>query len=100
MRKRIRYAGHLEVRLDLRSIPRQLPRRIYHRAKELFFDNLTGNFVAVARARYAGKIRDMMVAFSEKKDEIVLVTVHPLKPQQKANRVASGRWVRYEKGKE
>jgi len=73
---------------------------MYQRAKELFYDKITGNFVAIARARYAGNIRDMMVAFSEKENEIILVTVHPLKPRQKSNRVASGRWVPYEKGKE
>lgn len=99
LRRRIRYAGHLQLRLGLRKIPRQLPRRIYHRAKELFYDRITANFVAVARARYAGKTREMMVAFSEMDDEIILITVHPLKPRQKANRVASGRWVPYEKGK-
>ncbi len=51
--------------------------------------------MAVARARYSGRTRDVMVAFLEKDDEVLLITVHPLKPQQKANRIASGRWVAY-----
>jgi len=96
LRKRIRYADHLQLRLRLRRIPRYLPRRVYQRAKELFFDNTTENFIAVAQARYGGKTREMMVAFSEKDDEVILITVHPLKPQQKANRVASGRWIPHE----
>ena len=65
----------------------------------MFYDKVTGNFVGTARARYAGKIREIMVAFLEKDDEIILVTVHPLKPHQKANRIASGRWVPYERQK-
>ena len=98
-RKRIRYADHLQFRVALRRIPKHLPRNLYRRTKEVFFDNITGNYVAIGRARYGGKIRDMMVAFVEKDDEITLVTVHPLKPRQKANRVASGRWVSYEREK-
>ena len=88
-------ADHLRLRLALRRIPEGLPRRVHKRAKELFYDRMTGNLVAVARARYSGRTRDVMVAFLEKDDEVLLITVHPLKPQQKANRIASGRWVAY-----
>ena len=97
--KRIRYSEHLQLRLGLRRIPRHLPRSVYQRARELFYDNRTGNLVAIARARYGGRFREMMVAFSEKKDEVILVTVHPLKPRQKANRIASGRWIPHEREK-
>jgi hypothetical protein len=83
----------------MRRIPRTLPRNIFKRAKEIFYDRITGNFVAVGSARYAGKMREMMVAFSEKYDEITLITVHPLKPHQKANRTASGRWIPHEREK-
>ena len=99
-RKRVRYAEHLHLRLALRRIPEQLPRRIYKRAKERFFDTATGNFVAVARARYAGKIREMAVSFAEDGESIMLITVHPLQAHQKNNRIVSGRWVFYEKEKE
>ena len=98
-RKRIRYAEHLRLRLVLRRIPEQLPRRIYTRAKERFFDTVPGNFVAVARARYAGKIREMAVVFVEDEESIALITIHPLQPHQKNNRIVSGRWVPYEKEK-
>jgi len=97
--KRIRYSDHLQLRLSLRKIPRPLPRSIYRRAKEVFYDNGTGHLVTVARARYGGRLCEMMVAFSETKDEVTLVTVHPLKLRQKANRIASGRWIPYESEK-
>ncbi len=99
-RERIRYAKHLRLRLVLRRIPEQLPRRIYKRAKERFFDTATGNFVAVARARYAGKIREMAVSFAKDEESIILITVHPLQEHQKTNRIVSSRWVPYEKEKE
>src|SRR5262245_54498814 len=97
LRKRIRYSDHLQLRLNLRRIPSPLPRNVYRRAKELFYDSRTGHFVAVARARYGGRFREMMVAFSETKEEVTLVTAHPLKPRQKANRIASGRWIPHER---
>ena len=96
-RRRILYADHLRLRLALRKIPEQLPRRIYYRAQERFFDTITSHYVAVARARYAGKIREMAVSFEEAGETVILITIHPLKAQQKTNRIASRRWVLYEK---
>jgi hypothetical protein len=67
----------------------------------MYYDHRTENIIAVSRARDGGKFREMMVAFLlESKEEITLVTVHPLKPRQKANRIASGRWIPYEREKE
>lgn len=74
-RKRIQYADHLRLRLAPRRIPEQLPRRIYRRAKERFFDTATHHHVAVARARYAGKIREMAVPFEE--NEATYPHYHP-----------------------
>ena len=99
MAKRIRYSDHLKLRLSRRRIPRSLPRSIYRRAKEVFYDHTTGHLVAVARSRYGGRLREMMVAYSEVKDEVTLITVHPLKPRQKTNRIASGRWIPHEEKK-
>lgn len=62
-RKRVVYVDHLYLCLALRQVPEQLPRRIYLRAKEQFFDTNTQHRVAVARARYAGKMREMAVSF-------------------------------------
>lgn len=96
-RRHIRYADHLRLRLALRKIPEQLPRRIHQRAKEWFFDTVTQHCVAVARARYAGKLREMAVSFEDNGEIITLITIHPLKAQQKTNRVNARRWVPYEK---
>jgi hypothetical protein len=96
-RRRIIYADHLHLRLGLRKIPAQLPRRIYLRAKEQFFDTNTQHCVAVARARYAGKMREMAVSFEDDGETVTLITIHPLKEQQKKNRINAQRWIPYEK---
>ena len=96
-RRRIQYADHLRLRLALRQVPEQLPRRIYQRAHERFFDTATHHRVAVARARYAGKIREMAVSFEDDGETVTLITIHPLKEQQKTNRINARRWVPYEK---
>jgi hypothetical protein len=96
-RRRIQYADHLRLRLALRQVPEQLPRRIYQRAKERFFDTVTHHRVAVARARYAGKIREMAVSFEDDGETVTLITIHPLKAQQKTNRINARRWVPYDK---
>lgn len=96
-RRRIQYADHLRLRLTLRKIPEQLPRKIYQRAKERFFDTVTHHRVAVARAHYAGKIREMAVSFEDNGETVTLITIHPLKEQQKTNRINARKWVPYEK---
>ena len=95
--KRIVYADHLHLRLTLRQIPEQLPRRIYLRAKEQFLDTNTRHRVAVARARYAGKMKEMAVSFDDDGETATLITIHPLKEGQKANRINAQRWIPYEK---
>jgi hypothetical protein len=96
-RRRIIYADHLHLRLTLRQIPKQLPRRLYLRAKEQFFDTNTRHRVAVARARYAEKMREMAVSFEDDGETVTLITIHPLKEQQKKNRINAKRWIPYEK---
>ena len=91
------YADHLRLRLLLRDIPEQLPRRIYLRAKEQFFDTTTHHRVAVVRARYAGKTREMALSFDDDGETVTFITIHPLKEQQKTNRINAQRWIPYEK---
>jgi hypothetical protein len=96
-RRRIIYADHLYLRLALRQMPEQLPRRIYLRAKEQFFATNTQHRVAVAHARYVGKMREMAVSFEDDGETVTLITIHPLKGQQKTNRINTHRWTPYEK---
>lgn len=90
--KRITYSPHLKFRLKLRKIPYLLPIEIYKTSKEQYFDTVTKNLVAVKKLVYKGKSREIMLAYTENSIEITLITIHPLKTEQKFNRIRSNRW--------
>ncbi|MDP3725340.1 MAG: hypothetical protein Q8R20_02640 [Nanoarchaeota archaeon] len=92
MEKEIFYSPHLEFRLKLRKIPRVLPEKIFASSSEHYFDRETGLFIAIGRSVYRKKRRDVAVVYKEAGNDILLVTIHPLKPGQKENRVQAGRW--------
>lgn len=90
--KRISYTSHLELRLKLREIPYDLPRKIYETAKERYFDSATRKLTAVQKVRYKGEIRDFVLVYDEYDQDVALITLHPLKIHQKVSRIKSGRW--------
>ncbi len=89
---RIRYSQHLVVRLKLRGISRTLPRTVFSRASRRFTDGMTGFSVAVHAMRFQGKRREMCLVYCKDRDEILFITIHPLKTRQVNNRLQSGRW--------
>ena len=93
--KRVVYTKHLLYRLEVRGITRAVPEQIVRTATERYFDTSTEHFVAVKQVWYLGKIRDMMVAYQESKTIIELITIHPLKQDQKDGRLSSGRWIAF-----
>lgn len=88
----IRYSEHLKHRLTLRGIPYKLPKKIYKTAKQRYLDNVTGLLIAVKRTRYKAKLRDLALIYTENEDEALLITIHPLKHNQKIQRINSKRW--------
>ena len=88
----ITYSQHLEFRLKLRLMPRELPRTIYQESEERYLDIVTGLNIAVGVADYQGKMRELAVAFRKDNNRINLITIHPLKSNQKLRRVILGRW--------
>jgi hypothetical protein len=90
--KKIVYSPHLIFRLKLREIPYFLPRKIYQTSKEHYFDTETQKKIAVGKTRYKNKLREMAVIYEEMNDQIILITIHPLKKYQKLNRIKLGRW--------
>ena len=89
---KIHYAKHLKNRLALRNIEYDLPKIVYQNAEERYFDNETGHLIAVMETDLYGKPRELMVAYEKKKDIITLLTIHPLKSEQKNNRIKRDRW--------
>lgn len=92
--KEIRYSKHLQTKLALRNIPGELATDIYREAHDRFSDKQTGYMVAVEQAQIYGHQREVMIAYEEKGETVVIITVHPLKKGQKENRIATGRWVK------
>jgi hypothetical protein len=76
----------------MREIDDELPQRIYKDARERYLDEQTGHLIAVMNTELYGKTREVMVAYSAAQDQIILLTIHPLKSGQIDNRIRSGRW--------
>lgn len=86
------YSQHIKNRLRLRHIEYDLPKTVFEQAAERYFDNETKHCVAVSRAVFYDKIRDIMIAYDIIGENVKLLTIHPLKKGQKENRIESGRW--------
>ncbi len=89
---KVLYTDHIKNRLGLRKIEYDLPKEIFEQAKERYLDKETGHSIAVMRAVFCGKIKEIMVAYVIEQADVKLLTIHPLKAGQKENRIESGRW--------
>lgn len=69
---------------------------IFENPDEKYFDTETNNFIAIKKSDYFGKNRDIMIVYNEQNDAIKIITIHPLKQDQKMRRIESGRWKKYE----
>jgi hypothetical protein len=91
--KPVRYSDHLEDRLVLRHIGRDVPERIIRQAERTFTDTATGYRIAVATVAYRGVNHLMIVVFEETESEIVAVSIHPLDERDVERKIRNGRWI-------
>lgn len=96
MEKEIIYTAHLRFRLKIREIPDDIPKQIYKKAKEKYFDSKTGYYVAVGKLYYKNRFREMVLVYEETASEIRIITIHPLKPYEKLSKIKSKRWQKNE----
>ena len=82
--------------MRLRHIPAQLPELVYFEAERRVLDNQTGLLVALKRLEIQGKWRDMALSYTQSDEDIVLITIHPLREDQYERRLASGWWQPHE----
>ena len=75
---RIEYSGHLKLRLKIRKIPEDYPKKIYENPEQKFFDNAEQRFIAIKKLYYNKKMRNMMIAYEKKQDLAEIVTIHPI----------------------
>ena len=93
---KIIYTEHLELRLKIRKIPADYPKIIYKSPEQKFFDVSEGTFIAIKKVHYNKKIRNMMIAYDKKDEEIEIITIHPITDEKIINRVVRGRWIKNE----
>ena len=91
---KIEYTEHLENRLLLRGIGHEVPRYIFESTSERYLDLATGHSVAVKEVELYGRMREVMVAYIVEEGCAKLLTVHPLKANEKENRIKGNRWRR------
>jgi len=53
---KIKYTAHLKFRLKVREIPSLLPKEIFKKAQEHYYDSSTGHYVVVHKIKFKDKI--------------------------------------------
>jgi hypothetical protein len=91
--KPVRYSDHLEDRLVMRHIGRDLPEHIIREAARRCTDTATGYRIAVATVAYRGANQLRMVAVEEPVSESVAVRIHPLDERDVERKISNGRWI-------
>ncbi len=92
--KPIRYSKHLIYKMALRKMSASLVEKVFREADAKYEDKDTGYTIAIKSLKLHNKLRDLALTYEEKEDEIIFITIHPLKEGQKENRINSGRWKR------
>jgi len=87
--KKIKKADYLLRCLEIDNI---LPTRIYKTSKEKYFDSFTNYNIAIGKAQYKGKIREIATVYEETVGEVRIITIYPLKTYEKISKIESGRW--------
>jgi len=86
------YTNHLRLRMKLRRVPHDLPKRIYLNAKDRYWDLITLHYIAVMICDFNGKQKEMALSYDEKDKIVELITIHPIKTIQRLSRIKTGRW--------
>jgi len=90
------YTPHLELRLKIRKIPQDYPKRIYEEPNQTFYDQVERNHIAIKKLKYNKKMRNTMIAYEKKNDTIEIITIHPITDEKIINRALNGRWTKHE----
>ena len=77
----------------MRRIPNDLGEKIFREADAYYRNGVTNWFIVIKRLNFQNKERDMALTYARGEDEIIFITLHPLKENQKADRIESRRWI-------
>ena len=73
----VTYTDHLKIRLKIRKVPDDYPRKIYENPEQKYFDLIEGTNIAIKKLKYNKKLRNMMIVYEKKGNVIEIVTIHP-----------------------
>jgi len=90
---KIIYSPHLKRRIKERNFPEDYPRKIYAKTKQHFQDVETGHHIAIARLKYAKKLRSLVISYDIIGSNIEIITIHPISIQEIKKRIRTGRWI-------
>ncbi|MBI2971419.1 MAG: hypothetical protein HYY37_03320 [Candidatus Aenigmarchaeota archaeon] len=91
---KISYTAHLKLRLKIRKIPEDYPRKIYKNPEQMFFDVSEETKISIKKLFYNNKVRNMMIAYEEKSGNVEIITIHPVTEEKIINRIMKRRWVK------
>lgn len=86
--KKIQYTKHLLNRLRIRKLSKRLLRFLLKHPTLTLFDNLNNTSIIIGK-----KDKQLfMVAYIEKEDLLIILTIHPIKKSQIDSRIRNKRW--------
>ncbi len=91
---KIIYRPHLKRRIREREFPQDYPREVYKKAIQHFLDVKTNHYVAIAKLRYAKKVRNLTISYDIIGSNIEIITIHPVLSQEIKKRIKIGRWIK------
>ena len=95
--KNIHKTAHFSKRCKMRRISEQFVDNLVYHYDEIYFDKTTNNLIFLKKVKWINKERDMILVALIKEEDLYLITIHPLKENQKENRIENRRWIFYEK---
>lgn len=94
---KIVYKPHLLIRLKEREFPQEYPRRVIQFPDQEYFDTFAKRYIAIKQLSFAGRLRNIVVAYDIIKESKEVITIHVISSKEIKNKLNSGRWRLYEK---
>ena len=94
--KNIHKTAHFLRRCKMRGISEQIINELVYQYDEIFKDKITNNLIFIKKFKWTNKERNIILVTQIKEQDLFLITIHPLKENQKQNRIENGRWIQYE----
>ncbi|MBL7150609.1 hypothetical protein ISS86_01620 [Candidatus Microgenomates bacterium] len=88
------YSEHLKNRIKQRGFPDHYPKEIYDEPKFKFRDILENNFIAIKKMLYGGKMKEIMICYTKKGQDVKIISIHPIRNNQIQNRIKNKRWIK------